>query len=152
MSFVHGRVGRAFVSSHAMRQQHAWSWTPAPPMLVWKCMLTSRSQLVSQQRWIWGIWCAQMTKHTSEGIHNGFETQGRHYHQNSKEVYQWPHKKDSKCLVFFLKKKRLAYSVNLWCYFMFLKLNCLKFCFKISLCKRTKEGNSVAVFITGPNI
>ena len=41
------------------------------------------SQQVSHQRWIWGIHCVQARKHTSEGIHPGFETQGR-CHQKSK--------------------------------------------------------------------
>ena len=31
----------------------------------------------------------QVTKHTSEGTHSGFETQGR----RSKQGYQWLHKK-----------------------------------------------------------
>ena len=34
-----------------------------------------RRQQVLHQRWIFGIGCMQATKHASEGIHPGFETQ-----------------------------------------------------------------------------
>ena len=33
----------------------------------------------STERWIWGLYCTLATKHASEGIHAGFEIQGRHH-------------------------------------------------------------------------
>ena len=42
-----------------------------------------RGQQVSQQRWIWGIHCTQVTKHAIKGSSApGFETQGRHYQKS----------------------------------------------------------------------
>ena len=49
-----------------------------------------RGHQVSHQRRIWGFCCAHSTKHASESIHSGFETQGRCPQQGR----QWPHKKD----------------------------------------------------------
>ena len=40
--------------------------------------------MVSHQRWIWGFHCVQVTKHASDGIHPGFETQGRRHHNSKK--------------------------------------------------------------------
>ena len=33
------------------------------------------------------------SKHASEGIHPGFETQGRHHQKVQKQGYEWPRKK-----------------------------------------------------------
>ena len=43
------------------------------------CHGASRGQQVSHHRQIWGIRYAQAMKHKSDGIHPGFETQGRHH-------------------------------------------------------------------------
>ena len=51
---------------------------------------STRGQQVLHQMWIWGFNCMQVTKHTSEGIYPGFETEGR----SPKQRYQWPHKKE----------------------------------------------------------
>ena len=51
---------------------------------------------------IWGIRCAQARKHTSEGIHPGFETQGRR-HKKSKTGVSVAQKKDL-CPTKILKK------------------------------------------------
>ena len=65
----------------------------------------SRGQQVLHQRWIWGIHCTQAMKHTSEGIHPGFETQGRR-HQKSKRGVSVALQKDRCPLKKFLKRKR----------------------------------------------
>ena len=52
-----------------------------------------RGQQVSHHRWIWEFHYSQAMKHTSEGIHSGFETQG-YVTGSSKQGYQWPNKKD----------------------------------------------------------
>ena len=48
---------------------------------------------VSHQRWIWGIRCAQASKHASEGIHPGFEPRAD-ITRSPKQGYQWPREKD----------------------------------------------------------
>ena len=62
-------VGRASAWSHTERQWYAWSWTWAPPMLVYKyvdwmvCLpcWPQRGQQVSHLRGIWGIHYMQAT-------------------------------------------------------------------------------------------
>ena len=77
-----------------MRQGRSWVWAPVwpkpPPMLADMSVITwietaqlpcwpLYSQQVSHQRWIWG----SHKQENMQGIHPGFETQGRH-HQKSK--------------------------------------------------------------------
>ena len=79
-------VDRVSVLSHAVSQQHAWSWTWAAPMFVCKCMnemaqlpcWQPRGQQVLHWKWIWVICCMQVTKLASKG----FEILGRHYQKS----------------------------------------------------------------------
>ena len=66
-----------------------------------------KRQWVSHQRWIWGIRCAQVRKHASEGIHPGFETQGRRHQKSKTGVSVDP----QKGLVYYknLKKKNFKF-------------------------------------------
>ena len=74
-----GEPQSADVLSHALRQWHTWSWNWASPMLVCKYMYrmaqlpcwASGGKQELHQRWICWI---QVTKHTRNGIHPGFET------------------------------------------------------------------------------
>ena len=59
------------------------AWPAMPYTSLYSVHLYWWKRQVSHQRWIWGIHCAQARKHTSKGIHPGFETQGRR-HQKSK--------------------------------------------------------------------
>ena len=61
-------------------------------------------------RWIWGIRCAQASKHASERIHPGFETQGRH-HQKSKTGVSAAQRKGHVSYKNF-KKKRKEFEVQ----------------------------------------
>ena len=101
-----------------------WVWAPvwptSPPMFadtsvsMWidKARLPGwplYSQQVSHQRWMWG---SHKWKST-QGIHPGFETQGRH-HQNSKtgvSVAPWKGLMSSKI---YLKQKRMGYPPPSW--------------------------------------
>ena len=49
-------------------------------------------QQVSHQSWIWGFHYMQVTKHASEGIHPGFETQGRRHQKSKTRVSVAPQK------------------------------------------------------------
>ena len=78
--------------------EKSWKWkkTTCTSMWIKQARLPcwpSRGQQVSHQRWIWGIPCIQAMKHTSRGIHPGFETQAD-VTISTKQGYQWPHKND----------------------------------------------------------
>ena len=95
---------------------HTRSLTRVPSMLVHKYMDETpwlpcwppRGQQVLHQRWILGICCPQAMKHATEGIHTGFETQGRHH---QKQDYQWFHKKAILCSTNPFKKKYLQGTI-----------------------------------------
>ena len=57
---------------------HASTW-----MKWFGCHADHQEDNRGHQKWIWEIRCAQAAKYANEGIHPGFETQGR-YHQMSK--------------------------------------------------------------------
>ena len=69
-------------------------------------------RLVSHQRCIWGICCAQMRKLASKGIHLGFETQGRR-HQKSKTGVSMAPKKGLVSYKKFNNNKNLLIFYNL---------------------------------------
>ena len=72
-------------------------------------------QQVQHQEWIWETHCIQATKHTqARGSALGFKVITRH-HQNPKDAYQWPYKKNWCPQIKFKKKKielEIARSAN----------------------------------------
>ena len=54
---------------------------------VWKPTFPCQGQQEWHDRWIWGLHCMQVTKHESEGILPGFETQGKCHHKSKTGVF-----------------------------------------------------------------
>ena len=75
------------------------------PAMLYSVYLSWWKRQVSHHRWIWGIRCVQARKHASEGIHPGFETQGR-CHQKSKTGVSVALQKRTCVLQIFKKKKK----------------------------------------------
>ena len=74
----------------------------------WLACWPSRGWQVSHQRWIWGICCTQMRKHTSGGSTLALKPRAD-VTRNPKQEYQWSHKKDlCPSKKFFFKKKLIS--------------------------------------------
>ena len=65
---------------------------------------------VSHQRWIWGICCVQARKHASQGIHPGFEIQGRHHQKSKRGVSVVPKKGLVSYKIFKKQKKKRGHK------------------------------------------
>ena len=104
------------------------------------------------QRWIWGIHFTLVTKHANEGIHPGFEAQGKRQ-QKATNGYQWVFRKDSfKLLNFKKKEKKRVYlfgvnvvryivgdKYNVECFWSVCKCTCKYYTHDICTCRKGKE-------------
>ena len=61
--------------------------------MAWLSYWPPRSQQVSHQIWMWGIYCMQVMEQANEGFYPGFKSRAD-ITRSPKQGYQWPNKKD----------------------------------------------------------